>query len=343
MKMTRNMNRFTLIGVLVLSAIAAVVGCKNDNGEEGSDDIDPKLKIVEGFTFENFPRMDGSTGEKPLNILIACKLLGIKHQWVKYEHDGSWGIEPILKSKSNIQKFEKLVKTSQTHQSIINLIDEKTDIIFVGRKMSPDEKTHAYAAGVTLIETPIAIDALDFIVNPDNPIASLTVKQIQDIYTGKITYWNEVVEDDFDWGLFALLYKQAEIQPYVRNRNSGSQELMETLVMKDLDITISETSDEVEIQTMYGALEKVTFEFNSICYTPYYYKEFIFRDSPVKGISIEGIYPKRETLNDKSYPLTREIYAVIRSNLDTSSTAYKLYELLQKGKEVINETGFLPN
>jgi len=120
---------------------------------------------------------------------------------------------------------------------------------------------------------------------------------------------------------------------------------MESLIMKDVVIEITERSDEVEIQTMYGAFEKVVEDDKAICYTVYYYKEFIFKDSPTKGIAIEGIYPSKETLSDKSYPLVAEVYAVIRSDLDTSSTAYKLYELLQteKGKEVISESGYVPN
>jgi len=337
-------NGFALIGVLVLSVIVAAAGCKNDNGEEGSDDIDPQLKIVEGFTFENFPKVDGSTSAEPLNILIACKLLGIRHQWVRHEHDGSWGIEPVLKSKSNIQKFENLIKTSQTHQSIINVIDKKADITISARKMSPDEKNYADAAGVTLFESPIAIDALDFIVNPNNPITSLTIKQIQDIYTGKTTYWNEVGVDGMDFELNGVIYSR-EIKPYVRNRNSGSQELMESLVMKDLDIMQLPISGEAVIQTMTGALDRVNKEINAICFTPYYYKEFIFKDASAKVIAIDGIYPRKETLINKSYPLVAEVYAVIRSDLDTSSTAYKLYELLQteKGKEIISESGYVPN
>jgi phosphate transport system substrate-binding protein len=55
------------------------------------------------------------------------------------------------------------------------------------RKMSPDEETYAGNAGVQLVETPIALDSFIFIVNPGNPIKSLSTKQIQDIYTGKIT------------------------------------------------------------------------------------------------------------------------------------------------------------
>jgi len=210
--------------------------------------------------------------------------------------------------------------------------------------MSPDEKTYADAAGVSLIETPVALDAFVFIVNPYNPITSLTIKQIQDIYTGKITYWNEVGVNDMDSELYGVFYPRP-IKPYVRNQNSGSQELMESMVMKDLDITEFPTSDEVVIQTMYGAFEMVASEIGAICYTVYYYKEFILKDSPTKGIAIEGIYPNKENISNNTYPLVAEVYAVIRSDLDTSSTAYKLYELLQTetGKEVISESGYLPN
>ena len=73
-----------------------------------------------------------------------------------------------------------------------------------------------------MIEKPIALDALVFIVNPENPVRALTTEQIQNIYTGKITRWSDIGK------------KEADIHPYIRNPNSGSQEKMETLVMKGL-------------------------------------------------------------------------------------------------------------
>jgi phosphate transport system substrate-binding protein len=340
----KNRKQSTFMAIIaVFGIIISFIACDNGKNDE-DDDIDPSLKIVEGFTFDNFPKVDGSTSAEPLNILIACKLLGIKHQWVQNPDNDSWGIEPILKSEKNIQRFSKLIKTSQTHQSIINVIDKKADITISARKMSPDEKTYADSAGVSLIETPIALDAFVFIINPNNPISSLTIKQIQDIYTGKITNWKAVGADDIDWTWFDN-FQKPEIKPYVRNQNSGSQELMESMVMKDLDIMEFPTSDEVVIQTMQGALEKVAEEFNAICYTVYYFKEFINKESPTKGIGIEGIYPNRENISNNTYPLVAEVYAVIRSDLDTTSMAYKLYELLQteKGKEVISESGYVPN
>jgi len=324
------MKKIVLTGILVLLFLVIFAACNNED-TKGADDIEPKLIIMEGFTFDNYPKIDGSTSTEPLNILLACKLLGIKYQWER-NYDGFWRIEPILKNVVNSMNFWKLIRTSQTHNSIINLIDKNADIILSARKMSPDEKQYADEKGITLIETPIALDAFVFVVNLDNPVNSLTIKQIQDIYTGQVTNWSEVGGRD------------EKIIPYVRNRNSGSQELMESLVMKDLEIDDFAESPEI-IYSMVPVFETVHNVKESICYTVYYFKEFILREmnNMVKPIAINGIHPNKESIGDNSYPLTAEVYAVIRSDLDQSSTAYKLYELLQTeiGKKVISESGYI--
>jgi phosphate transport system substrate-binding protein len=333
----KTMKRFALIGILVLGAILIVLGCKT--GEE-EDDIDPQLKIIEGFTLDNYPKVDCSTSTLPLNILIACKALGIRYEWVKGEMFSV--IQPILKSKKNAQKFDEKILWSQTHYSIINLIDKKADITLSARKMSPDEKTYADAAGVSLIETPIALDAFVFIINPENPITSITIEQIQDIYTGKITKWSEV-GDVSSWWQIAGNPAYSNIRPYVRNPNSGSQELMESLVMKDMDIDEFPVSWE-EISSMTGANEMVASDDHAICYAVYYFIEYMHRVQ-IKKLSIGGIYPGKENISNNIYPLTTEVYAMIRSDLDKSSMAYKLYELLQTeaGKKVISESGYVTN
>ena len=302
--------------------------------EGPNKDIHPELKIVEGFNFDNYPKVDGSTSTYPLNVLLACKLVGTNYAW-NSDSDGLRSISPVLKSEYNAKKFRERIKGSQTHQSFINLIDKQTDFILSARKMSPDEKAYAAAAGVSLIETPVALDALVFIVNPRNPIDSLTITQIQDIYTGKITDWNEVGWEN----------NAPSIKPYVRNANSGSQELMESLVMKDLDIAdLPVNGPELIIFTMTGAFDAVFHEVNAICFTIYYYKERMITGVDVKGLAVNGIYPNKETIGDRSYPYAAEVYAVIRSDLDKSSTAYKLYELIQTkiGKEIISESGYVP-
>ncbi|MDR1675068.1 MAG: substrate-binding domain-containing protein, partial [Tannerella sp.] len=179
--------------------------------------------------------------------------------------------------------------------------------------------------------------AFIFIVNPNNPVGSLAHHQIVDIYTQQITNWNEVGGNN------------SAINPYIRNQNSGSQELMESLVMQGTPI--AEFPVEFEISGMipvfvYVGGEKG--EKNSICYTVYYFKERMVIEehrNTVKTIAVNGILPNRETISNRTYPFVAEVYAVIRSDLDKNSMAYKLYELLQTpaGKAVIAESGYIPN
>ena len=317
------MNKYLLIMVFILS----VVVCVSCDLLYGANIESP---VIRGLTLNNYPKVDGSTSTEPLNVIIACKLLGIDYEW--RWRDNTRTVEPNLANK-NTEKFWKKVKSSQTHQSFINLINKEADLILTARKMSADEKVSADTAGISLIETPIALDAFIFIINEGNPVQSLTIKQTQDIYTGRITNWRQVGGNN------------EAINPYVRNANSGSQELMETLVMKGLDIMdFPEDSSEL-IFSMAGALDIVSHDPNSICYTLYYYKERIANGAwNIKNLAINGIDPDWFTIKDRLYPYVAEIYAVIRSDLDKSSMAYKLYEWLQTeaGKDAIYGSGYPP-
>ena len=293
--------------------------------------IDPMFKIP-GLTLDNYPRVDGSTSTAPLNILVACKLLDIGYDWTNYSVMNMRALEPNL--KDNAEKFWEQIKSSQTHESFINLIDDQADLILSARAMSSDEKEHANVKGVSLIETPIALDALIFIVHPMNPVQSLTTKHIQAIYKGEITNWKEVGGVD------------ATINPYIRNTNSGSQELMESIVMKDFDMADFPVShSELLINSMAGVFDAVTVDPYAICFTLYYYKEQMITGVEVKTIAVDDIYPDRESISNNSFPYVADVLAVIRSDLDKSSMAYKLYELLQTetGKRAIAESGYVPN
>ena len=314
------MKRFALLTVFVLAIVVAFIGCGGADSEETFNS-----PFIQGLTLNNYPRTDGSTSTLPLNTIIACRLLGI-------DFGGNTGnVYPRLEG-SNADKFWELVKASQTHESFINLIDNNADLILSARKMSAGEKAYADSKGVSLIETPIALDGFIFIVHPTNPIGSLTISQIQDIYAGRISRWN------------VLGGNNTNISPYVREPNSGSQELMESLVMKGLAIMDFPYSPDIAF-SMSGAHDAVSREENAICYSLYYYKEYLLGAGPnnTKTIAINGINPDKESISRNSYPLVTEVYAVIRSDLSESSMAYKVYEWLQTeaGKGVISESGYV--
>ncbi|UCH15408.1 MAG: substrate-binding domain-containing protein, partial [Bacteroidales bacterium] len=193
-----------LIYLLGLSIILSLSGCKDksDNG-----DI---IVNLDSLTIQNYPKVDGSTSAHPLQVLIACKLLGVEYSWMPGWFDETYRIWPSFDEEPDIAQFIlDSITHNGTHSSYVNLINRIDDIIIVARAASDDEIYLADSMGVQLKSTPIAFDAFVFIVNINNPVNSLTVKEIQDIYTGNITHWNEVGGTD------------TEINPYQRNPNSG--------------------------------------------------------------------------------------------------------------------------
>ena len=324
------MNKFTLTIVLLLTAIFICTSC-----EKEEITISP---YIDGLTIDTYPIIDGSTSTLPLNTVIACELLGLNYQWREQKNDRSsaWSIEPQI-SSSLRKKFDKVVKSSQTHNSYINLIDKKADIVLTARTMSPDEKKYAEGRGVDLIEIPIAIDAFIFIIHPHNPINELTTEDIQNIYTGKVIDWEEL-------GWFTE-WQPKEIWPYIRNSNSGSQELMDLLVMKGLEYYKQlPIYEEQLVFTMAGLIDAIARNPFAIGYTVYYYNEYIIRPGEqLKTIGVDGVYPNKQTIGDLSYPYAAEVYAVIRSDTDKSSMTYKIFEWLQTavGKQKISKSGYI--
>jgi len=326
---------------LVFCAMTLCMSCSKDEPDEKPED-EKEIVGIEGISFENYPRVDGSTSTNPLNFIIAGKLLGVEYEWVR----GALGYDVNFNWSELSGSFIHKIWCSQTHGSIINLIDciehieiDQRDLIIVARKMSADERDYAQEKGISLIETPIALDALDFIVNPQNTVNSLTVKEIQDIYLGNITNWKEVGGAD------------EVIIPFIRNANSGSQEMMNAIVMNNAGMPDWEVSyaDELSIYSMFSVYEELLRHPNAICFTPHYYKEFMFRDvfgaySP-KTIAINDILPDKNSIKSQTYPFVAPVYVSIRDDLDKESMAYSLYQWIQTdaGKEAIEESGYVPN
>jgi phosphate transport system substrate-binding protein len=312
-----------IINLAIIAALLGSVSC-------GKDEPDPKDFIINGLTKENYPKVDGSTSAQPLQTLIACKLLGISYEWSYNPMLMHYTLYPPHQDEEAFFFIINNVRNTGTHSSIINLIEGNADFIITARGASEPEKKVAKEKNVKLLEIPVAIDAFIMIVNGDNPVNSLTTKQIQDIYTGNITNWVEVGGHP------------AEINPYKRNSTSGSQVLMESLIMKDLkmiDLPAMEVSP-----TMWGPFDLLSHDKNGICYTVYYYHEFMARAEAVKSLSIDGVHPGYLTLKTREYPYTTDVYAMIREDLDESAMAYKLFQILltNAGRSVIKESGYVP-
>lgn len=291
-----------------------------------------------GVTINNFPIIDGSDSTEPLRRILMCKLLGFDYEWIKDSpflqdpDDGPKRVKIYFTCTKDEEDYlqSECLQNNNTHPSFLNLIDDKVELIMTARSISRDEKVYAEEQGVTLIEKPIAKDALTFIVNPDNPISSLTIQQIQDIYTGHIVNWNEV--GDYD----------AVITPYVRNRNSGSQEKFETMVMEGLTI-----KDFPEMQigtTMMTPYYQIESDETGIAFTPFYYYDVMVDNESTKSIGVNGVAMTKTNIMNGTYPYVTDVYAAVRSDIDKSSMAYKMFDFLttKGGQAIVEESGYVP-
>lgn len=275
---------------------------------------------------DSYPRVDGSTSTSPLSVLISCKLLDVRCNWTDVTFTG----ERFITWETPQPALENLrILSSGTNQAYVNLIERMADIILVARQPSDDELALAGSRGVQLMVRPVALDAFVFVVNASNPVKSLTLRQIRAIYTGQMTNWKAMGGSD------------APIQPYQREDNSGSQELMKSLVMKDLPMV---AAPDMIILTMSGLINAVAVDTDGIGYSVYYYEQFIAPNENVRLCGVDGVLPDAETIRARAYPLTTEVYAAIRDDLDRESTAYWLWEwlLTEAGQAVVAESGYVP-
>jgi phosphate transport system substrate-binding protein len=79
---------------------------------------------------------------------------------------------------------------------IASLINGTVQIANASREMSAEEIAQARKNGIEPVRFTVALDAIAVVVNPHNPVKGLTLRQISDIYTGKVHRWTSVAGDD---------------------------------------------------------------------------------------------------------------------------------------------------
>jgi phosphate transport system substrate-binding protein len=291
---------------------------------------------------ETYPRVDGSTSTEPLQRVIACRVFDAPQEWIHSESDDSKHViatdmyeamsrEDYHGEKKEICDFINYrTKHNGTDKAYVNLIERRTDLILVAREPSPDEQELARRQTVELDVQPIALDAFVFLLNRKNPVGDLTLAQIRDIYSGRIKNWHDVDGNN------------AEIHPYQRTRNSGSQELMQSLVMKERKMI--KAPDMLTGTLMASPFLAIDDDVQGIGYSVYFYQEFMSPPAAVKGCAVEGVLPSSENIRNRRYPLVTEVYVVVRRDLPPDHSALKLRDwlLTPAGQSVVEESGYVP-
>lgn len=253
----------------------------------------------------DFPRLDGATALYPVYSAFA--------KAVYPEH---------------IQRDEGYLTCSKTTGAYEKIVSGEADMIFVAAP-SDEQMKYAENSGVELEFTPIGKEAFVFFVNAENPFENITVDQIKDIYSGRTSKWSQL-------GVSGL----GNIKAYQRNEGSGSQSALIRLMdgtplaqpmQEDVSVGMGDIIQRVAVYKNHK---------NALGFSFRFYSTNMVQNNLIKLLSVNGVKPVRENIENGTYPISDNFYAVTRK--DKTENTVRLLEWIKgtQGKELIEKTGY---
>lgn len=180
------------------------------------------------------------------------------------------------------------------------------------RRLTEDEKD--------LQAIPIAYDAIALIVHPTNPLDNLSIEQIQQIFSGKVTRWSQV---------------GGRNQPIVlvsREEGSGTREAFQQMIMGKNDISLAAL-----VQDSNGAIRQVVGDDpNAIGYI-----SLGMVHEKVKALKIGGIEPTIENIRAQRYKIVRPFLFVFKSEPTAVARGFLNYVLSPAGQKLLIQEGLV--
>jgi phosphate transport system substrate-binding protein len=216
---------------------------------------------------------------------------------------------------------------------IASLVNGTVDLANASRQIKQEEIDQAKSNGVEPLEHIIARDAIAVIVNPENPVSELTLQQISDIYSGKITNWQEVGGED------------RPIVRLSRETNSGTHVYFLEIVLRlgNSDDKTLFSMDTLLLPSSEGIIAEVRQNPNAIGYDGLGYVP-----DDLKMIAIAekdgGAYvlPSIPTVNDKTYPIARDLYMYTNGTPTGIVKEYLDWILSEEAQQIVADLGFVP-
>jgi phosphate transport system substrate-binding protein len=221
--------------------------------------------------------------------------------------------------------FEIAAEGSTT--GIAAITDGTAQIGMSSRRAKPVELSQALAKGVSMKPTIVAYDGIAVIVNEANPVAQLTLRQVEQIFTGDVTDWSAVGGNA---GKFSI---------YTRNTSSGTYSDWKELAMKKRDYAGSS-------QKMAGN-EQIASEVaknpNGIGYVGLAYAhEPGIRVVAIVGKDGKAVLPNDATVQAKEYPYARPTFFYTNGEPAGLTAQFVEFMLGAEGQSIAKKVGFVP-
>ncbi len=171
--------------------------------------------------------------------------------------------------------------------------------------------------------TQVAWGALAFIVNEENKIDNLSLKDIKKILLGKITNWKEVGGEN------------KPITLYLRKgKKSGVGSTARKLIFNNANISLSQSAIRVKSSgpIRKGVISnKYAFAIDDITSSS--------RTQGVKMLKVDNIAPTKENISHNIYKLRRPFFIYLSQKPTKWARQFLNFALTQEGQKIISQTG----
>ena len=259
--------------------------------------------------YADFPVLDGATALFPVYAAFA---------------------ETVFARDSFSQDYLLSTGTRNAYEA---LISGERDIIFVAGA-SEQQNAIAREMGVNLYFTPIGYEAFVFLVGMENPIDNITYRQIRNIYSGKTAHWKTL-----GW------VEGGRIIAFQRPEGSGSQTGLQT-IMDNLPIQAPQPLPDSGLIGTNSLMQQVAVRWQgvqpAIGYSYRFFAATMYANPDAKILSVDGVEPSIENIQNRSYPFVANFYAVTNGEPEGNVRLLIDWILSPQGQRIIEETGYVP-
>lgn len=217
---------------------------------------------------------------------------------------------------------------------IAALINGTASIAQSSRDMKPEEKDAVLkSTGKEVKEFLVGIDALAVIVHPSNPVSALSIDQLSDIFTGKITRWSEVGGPE------------EPILVLSRERNSGTHVyFLEHVLRKGNARGPEEFAPSVLMMPSSQAIaQEVSRSTRAIGFLGLGYVTEGLKPLAVKKTAGDsGVLPAVQTAQDQTYPISRPLYIYTAGEPEGEVRSFIDFIRSAPGQEIVGIMDFVP-
>jgi phosphate transport system substrate-binding protein len=268
-------------------------------------------------------------------------------------------IEPILPFlKSEFERLNPEARINYTAKptkvAITDFLNKDTKLILVTSDLTEEDKKYLKEYKIEYQRQEVAVDAVGFIVNTENPVTRVTSDDLQKIFTGDYTQWSQIKAQDTEQNANVLSKMKGnddKIKVFIQRPNSSTYSYVKDSVLLGKEYVKAAAICSTSTQM----LEMIRANKNSIGIANLGWLAKGNQDSldtSVKTLRISRIYAngKQEDFAElhqglvftKKYPYLRKIIAYT-SILDIQlSTGWITFLRNKDGQKVFLDRGLVP-